>query len=76
MKDMSTTSFHVSIEKISEGYLGKCIEFPSVVVYGDTSDQVLSEAQKALNGYFIAFPEELETLDQKQEQIKHIPIEC
>jgi len=76
MGHMNSMSFHINIEKISEGYLGKCIEFPSVVVYGDSSDQVINEAQKALNGYFKAFPEELDTLDQKQEQIKHIPIEC
>ena len=70
------STFHVNIESISEGYLGKCIEFPSVVVYADTKDNIVKETQKALLGYFKAFPEELETIDEKQQQIKHIPIEC
>ncbi len=73
---MTETTFHIETKPISVGYLGKCLEFPSVVVYANTEEKVMEEATKALHGYFEAFPEEKETLDVKQKQIVHLPLEC
>lgn len=73
---MTGNTIHVCIEKISEGYIGKCVEFPNVIVCAKTPEDISSEIAKAVIGYIKAFPEEIKILTKKQELVQAVPLQC
>lgn len=76
MSEMSDNTIHVCIEKISDGYIGKCVEFSNVIVWAKTPEGISKEITKAVTGYLKAFPDEIKILTKKQDLVQAIPIEC
>ena len=51
------TKFDYKVKKYIDGYIGTCLRIPAIDVYGKTLSEISKEMQKAVKGYFEAFPE-------------------
>lgn len=64
------TKFEYKVKKYTDGYIGTCSRIHDIDVYGKTLSEISKEMQKAIKGYFEAFPEKRSKFVNKEERVE------
>lgn len=64
MKNGINHALNYKIEKSASGYIGKCIEIPSIIAIGKTKNDLDKKMHIAVEGYFAACSELPKTFGQ------------
>jgi predicted RNase H-like HicB family nuclease len=66
--EVNGSKFTVVLREEPEGgYSVQCVELPAVISEGENRRQALANVREAIEGYFEAFPEELDQLKRRRE---------
>jgi len=72
---MSEPSLTYKIEKLKEGFMGKCMINPEISVYAKTKDEVHKKMEIATKGYMKAYPDKKKIVLQSHKDVHSFKID-